>query len=649
MRHPRISAGRSAQSAATASTAVRGSRQAKSPCDCRALLLEVRNVSNTGPDPGAHVTSQRRIDGARGGQARSRRSPLTSERRIAWAIFLLLFGIFGVFAGGHSYSSDEEGYFLQARSLLTGHYALTITSDAQKVTPTRPGRDDKPIATGGIGAPVAGLPGLAIGKAVATLVPPRRDDVVERLFVGFTNSLITAAIAAVLFLCACLLGADRRQAVVLSLVFALGTMAWPHAKTLLLTEPLAALLVLTAVYFAFRATSERSLRWAAAAGAFSTLAGLARLSTLLFVIPIGAYVVLRAFPPRNLRPAALTAASFTAGATAGLVLLAVAAWWRAGSPTDAGYTNVPLNGNAWEGLYGLLLSPGKSIFLYAPVVAVAVAALPLTLRRRPAETTLLATIVFANLILFARFPSWHGDNAWGPRYLQITLPLMVLLVAPALSGHHWRQAVVIAGTVGVLVNSLGAMVYFNQYFVVAQRELAAPAVGDPAYLDPMHFDVQWSPIVGHAKLLDDSAAGTADDINAAASRFPDTPATRLYWYFRPQVDTWWYWLVSMRAPRWLLLLGPGLLLCAADGMRRLRRSLLQTSSGMSSSTVFAAGATLAAVVGLAGGPLVSSAVWLFMILAPACLIAILLELSRSNSSPANIPPPMARWAPTGSE
>ena len=567
------------------------------------------------------------------GPSKSRtRSSGSLDRRIAWAIFLLLSGVFCLFAGGHSYSSDEEGYFLQSQALIHGDYALVLTSDAARVTPIYPGRDGKPIANGGIGAPVAGLPGLAIGKAVATLVPARWDDVVERIFVGFTNSLITAAIAAVLFLCARLLGADRRQAVVLSLVFALGTMAWPHAKTLLLTEPLAALLVLTAVYFAFRATNERSLRWAGAAGAFSTLAGMARLSTMLFVIPIGAYVVLRASPPPKLRPAALAAAAFTAGATLGLILLALASWWRAGSPTDAGYTTVPLNGNTWEGLYGLLLSPGKSILLYAPVVAIALAALPFALRRRPAETTLLTTIAVVNLILFARFPSWHGDNAWGPRYLHITLPLMVLLVVPALSGRRWRRAVVIAGTVGVLVNSLGAMVYFNQYFVVAQRALHAPTVGDSAYLDPLHFDLQWSPIVGHAKLLYDSAAGTADDINSAPLRFPDTPATRLYWYFRPQVDTWWYWLVSMRAPRWLLLLGPGFMLCAAVGMRRLRQSLMETSSGVSSTTVLAAATVLSAVAGLFGGPLVLVTVWLFMILAPACLIAILLELSRDRSS-----------------
>ena len=107
---------------------------------------------------------------------------------------------------------------------------------------------------------------------------------------------------------------------------------------------------------------------------------------------------------------------------------------------------------------------------------------------------------------------------------------------------------------------------------------------------------------------------------------------RLYWYFRPQVDTWWNWLVSMRAPRWLLLLGPGFMLCAAVGMRRLRQSLMETSSGVSSTTVLAAATVLSGVAGLFGGPLVLATVWLFMILAPACLIAILLELSRNRSS-----------------
>ena len=550
-----------------------------------------------------------------------------ADRHVAWALFLLLFGVFALFAGGHSYSSDEEGYFLQSRALIAGDHGLTLTSDAQRVTPTSPGRDDEPIAVGGIGSSIAGLPGLAIGKAVALLVPARWDDVVERLFVGFTNSLITAAIAALLFLCARQLGADRRPGVMLALAYAVGTMAWPHAKTLLLTEPLAALLVLAAVHFALRATAERSLRLAGIAGVFSTVAGMARITTLLFVIPIGLYVVLRAHQPRCLRRAALATASFTAGAASGLALLAVTNWWRAGSLTSLGYADVPLDGNIWEGLYGLLLSPGKSLLLYAPVALVAFAAIPKSLRIRPPETALILSIVIANLMLFARFPSWHGDNAWGPRYLNITLPLMVLLIAPLLSELRWRKAVVVAGAVGVLVSSLGVMVYFNQYFVVVQRELAAPVVGDSAYLDPLHYSVKWSPLVGHAKLLDDSVAGTANDIRAVTRRFPDTSATRLYWYFRPQIDTWWYWVVSMRAPRWLLILAPAFLLCAAGGMRMLRRSLPGTSTGLRISTVLAGGTILAASSGLIAGPHTAMTVFLWLLLAPACLIAAFLEIS----------------------
>jgi len=42
----------------------------------------------------------------------------TTRRRLALAIFLLLTGIYGLSAGGHTYSSDEEGMFQTTRSLV---------------------------------------------------------------------------------------------------------------------------------------------------------------------------------------------------------------------------------------------------------------------------------------------------------------------------------------------------------------------------------------------------------------------------------------------------------------------------------------------------------------------------------------------------
>lgn len=496
-------------------------------------------------------------------------------------MFLFLFGVFALLAGGHSYSSDEEGYFQQARALLRGTYAFTLTPDNNLVTAARGGRNGATTGGGGIGESVAALPLLAVGTAVAALLPDEETGVIERLFVGFTNSWITALIGVVLFLAAMELGAPRRSAVLLALVYGLGTMALPHAKTLLFSEPLAALGTLAAVYFAMRAVSRASWPNAALAGVCAGVATLARPSAAPFAVVVGLYIVVWGVRTLGARRALPQIVAF-AGASALMTgVVAGVNWWRWGAATDAGYSSVPFDFSPIEGAYGLLLSPGKSLFLYAPVALVAVFVSVAAFRRRPAETLLIGAIVLGNLLIFARFFQWHGDQAWGPRYLQITLPVLLLLIAPVLTSPKVRRAVLVCGLVGAFVSWGGAMLYFNQFHAIAGQRLGTQLEdGEPAYWKEVHFDPRWSPVVWNVKLVDDLISGSAHRIDAVDGTFarygafPTTTNARYGWYFQPpQVDAWWYWVFPQRTSKVVLLLLPGFLACACIGFVRLRRSV----------------------------------------------------------------------------
>ncbi len=241
---------------------------------------------------------------------------------------------------------------------------------------------------------------------------------------------------------------------------------------------------------------------------------------------------------------------------------------------------MPLDGSLAEGLYGLLLSPGKSLFLYAPIALVAVLALPVAVRRAPAETAMISAIALANLILFARFPFWHGDQAWGPRYLLITLPVVLLLIAPALSSVRWRRTAAATAAVGVASAALGVFVGANQYAALARERIGAgvDADGAPAYWDETHFSVRHSPIIGHAELLPSAVRASAarlDGVDASfgeTGRFPDVPNLRFFWYHEPpQVDVWPYWIVVQGSPSALLLLVLIPLGAAMAGMLLLHR------------------------------------------------------------------------------
>jgi hypothetical protein len=492
--------------------------------------------------------------------ADSQRVPVPSARRTAAWLFLALFGVFALSTGGHTYSSDEEGMLAQTRALGAGRYSVEVTADNDRITPVRPGRDGQVTGVSGMGQSIVGLPFYAAGQAASHLVGDEHRDLVVRLFVMFTNSTVTAAIAVIVFLLAAQLGASRRSSVALALVYALGTMAWSHSKTFF-SEPLAALLVAVAILLAFRSAEQGRLSLAAWSGLASGAALVARVSTGLFPPLIAAYLlgtVMRRFGPRR---GLISIAAYGAGAVPTLMLLGALNWWRYGSILDLGYEKVPLDFPLHSGLTGLFLSPGKSIFLYAPIVLVAVLALPAAIRRRPPEVLLLLAASTADAVFFARFRYWHGDHAWGPRYLQIVLPLMVVLCAPVLVRARWRRAVGVAGVVGVVIAGLpGAALYYNTYLdaVLVQRFGIEPVHGEASYAYHAHHVPRWSPILGHLGRVDDTvstAVARIDGSDSSIRPYPRTTNDRYFWFFNPeQLDTWWVWFPAIGVSRWLWLL-----------------------------------------------------------------------------------------------
>jgi hypothetical protein len=85
-----------------------------------------------------------------------------------------------------------------------------------------------------------------------------------------------------------------------------------------------------------------------------------------------------------------------------------------------------LDGNLLVGLQGLLISPGKSIFIYAPLLILSVLLLRrfYKLHRREAMYVILVTVFW--LLLHAKLRSWYGAWGWGPRHFITVLPIIFL-------------------------------------------------------------------------------------------------------------------------------------------------------------------------------------------------------------------------------
>jgi hypothetical protein len=154
------------------------------------------------------------------------------------------------------------------------------------------------------------------------------------------------------------------------------------------------------------------------------------------------------------------------------------------------------------GAYGLLLSSGKSLFLYAPLAILAIFSISYFGKTHKAESYLFGSLFLVNLLFFSKFVAWAGDGSWGPRYLISTLPFLILPVGSIVQVRTTAKRVALSlAAVGLIVQLGGISIYFGNY----HRELGefpyTKTLGDPEFLYKSHFIPNYSPVVGHWKML----------------------------------------------------------------------------------------------------------------------------------------------------
>ncbi|HEY6339595.1 MAG TPA: hypothetical protein VIW68_13970, partial [Candidatus Sulfotelmatobacter sp.] len=115
------------------------------------------------------------------------------------------------------------------------------------------------------------------------------------------------------------------------------------------------------------------------------------------------------------------------------VSLAAAAQRRADPTLPANY---PWTTPFHEGFLGPLFKREKSIFLFDPLLLLAIVLLILLWKRLAPHTRAYAVtsllLLFAYISFYARYFAWAGDFAWGDRYVSTAVELAALLAVPLL-------------------------------------------------------------------------------------------------------------------------------------------------------------------------------------------------------------------------
>jgi hypothetical protein len=335
-------------------------------------------------------------------------------------------------------------------------------------------------------------------------------------------------------------------AVLIGLSYGLGSYAFPHALTLF-TEPGTALMVIAAVYYAFRASNSSSRRDLIACGLCAGGALLFRVSAVLFVPIFGIWLLVVSARSKEIRSVIRAGWWYAIGAFASLAVLLFVNAWRYHDPLNFGYqigAATKQSSSVLDGLSGQLFSAGKSLFLYAPIAIVVVLGIVRSFRGFPYEMALLGAIVAANLLFFARVQFWAGDWAWGPRYVQIVLPCIAAMAAPLMDLRIWRRVLAGLTVLGFAFSALPAVLVRFAYIFPAANWLH-PLSASNAHAELLHT-WHWQQIVWQLRLLPHTLANTlgfGDPPNPLHSIFHPEQARFEFWWLRPSTIGWTTWVV----------------------------------------------------------------------------------------------------------
>ena len=344
---------------------------------------------------------------------------------------------------------DREAYFFRACG------ASTATEPPKAVRsiggPPAPGPNDRVCSIFPPGIGLLALPVL-LPFVLSQAVPEPSTVVLS----GHLAAAIIEALATLLLWSVLARFVSARWAVGLILLYFLGTSVRTVASQALWQHAGVHLAVSGALWLVLReAPVSRAREFGS--GIALGLGTVVRQTTALAALGVGGF---------ELRRVALAVAGLLVGA---LPLLA----WNAiafGNPLEQGYGPKPFDTNVALGIYGLLVSPSRGLFVYAPYLLFAIAALALAWRRPglvAARLRGLSLAWLATLVLYAAYAEWWGGRVFGARFLDDLAPVLFAALAwgigQGLLDGRWRRAAFwVAGAWSLVLFNAAALVYSNE-------------------------------------------------------------------------------------------------------------------------------------------------------------------------------------------
>jgi hypothetical protein len=409
-----------------------------------------------------------------------------TKSKIHLALFLFFFSVYVLTGQGSIQSADGKIMFLLTQAMVENH--SVSFSEIVSLSDT-PGPQ---YSKYGLGMSVLAIPFYLFGKLLSFLL-----GIEASLATQFTVSMINAMLTALSCLMVFRIATERfeftlRIGLFLALGFGLSTIAWYYSEDFM-SEPATTFFLLSAVYWVTgKDRATRDLLWA---GTFLALAVSCRLAALV-VIPgfiFYQWMVWAESAEKDIKQLVLDLLRPAIPVVAVLMLIMIYNYLRFGGPLETGYEKI--SGRFLLGFFGILFSPGKSLFLFNPLTLFGCLAFMFFLREQRKTALLFGWLIVSHLVLFSFWHSWQGGMSWGPRLMLVVLPYLILPIGFLLREH--KQAVkipvLLALVVGILIQLPSITVNVARYYYEMSRDFGS--LGH----DQILFSPQYSQLLGQSK------------------------------------------------------------------------------------------------------------------------------------------------------
>lgn len=427
------------------------------------------------------------------------------RRTTGIALFVFFQALYALTSSGNVFRIPDEFevYFQTERLVDAGDLSVPQAQDIvqpvvvdgkvvgrQSIFFGRVGLDGKPYAPYGPLAAVLAVPHHLLGRGLASVLGierlPRAQGLAWVIFVGGVTMLATATAAALTVVgfhrAVLALRAPAPAALWLSVVLGGATVLWPYGTSFFSEAFLAAAFMWAAVMLLEARTAEKAALRLGIAAALIVIAGLTKVTSLI-VAP--AFVVAVLFE----RHIDLSRRMRAAVALGGAIALAAAlqlGWnaYRFGTPFEFGYDwtetipVMPAHAFALEelprGVAVLLFAPGKSMFVWAPILVLSLLNAADVWRRDRALAMGLLTAFGTGVLVYGAYLFPEGGYAHGPRHVVPIVPLLALAAAEREVRARSRVVLRVAAVVGCVIAMLATRVSYLEDQALRRDRMGRP-------------------------------------------------------------------------------------------------------------------------------------------------------------------------------